>query len=590
MTIYKTSDSSLSGYEREDKEVRRNSPTGRKPHRKKKHTTSRRSPRPDQRRTRIQEKDPDLKKGVEADPDLSLNYKHSSLRSFSRIAFRISIGAVPPEVMSQYFSSIPVLKDFLVILKGISEKLKNEYLIFLESKYGFSGFKQVYDDVNDEHGPPLMEIGDYPDSQREEIETINTGVLNEVKKGKLEQKKKYKITDFNNIKKLLNKISKDYESSTPIFKAGIRETIKSALEKEYDYPKPFIDFHIANPDSLEDLSQNLTNLENTGQISIPDVSDKQKLLAFLALASLHKSLEENPVNPDWTKMSAKIQELVNNVVNEFEYMESLNMLMKQYDANSKRLMADIEKDIEDDLDDDDVDVQLPENSGLFSFLQNWEKETDDVLEGFDEWIGEVKDFESELNDISKEISKNRPHFWTELSKAYLKYFEKNHPEKVPAILRLSTGSQSSNDKSILKMRKTAEYHGTKIQGNPDGVTNTGWKSIDKRYIGSIHHKSILDTARSMLKDGPWFEYSWRGGSVDAPVRAALDIAIATADESIYQSKIDAPTYEYLLNKLASWEYDLFSDTSLNMPKSPNKRKASNVSIYDEMVEFASFIK
>jgi hypothetical protein len=137
--------------------------------------------------------------------------------------------------------------------------------------------------------------------------------------------------------------------------------------------------------------------------------------------------------------------------------------------------------------------------------------------------------------------------------------------------------QSSNKGSLyrgISMPRTAAYHGVLMQGHPNGPTNSGWNSIDKRYINKSHLDAIIASAKKMLKDNPWFEYNWGGGSNDAPFRAALDLAIYTADNNSYQSKIDAPTYEKLLNRLASWDYDTFEDTVLNMPKDPKKRKAS----------------
>lgn len=137
--------------------------------------------------------------------------------------------------------------------------------------------------------------------------------------------------------------------------------------------------------------------------------------------------------------------------------------------------------------------------------------------------------------------------------------------------------QSSNKDSVyrgLYMPRNAAYHGVLMQGHPNGPTNSGWNSIDKRYIDRSHLDSIIASAKKMLKDNPWFQFNWGGGRPDAPFRAALDLAIHTADSNSYQSKIDAPTYEKLLNRLASWDYDTFEDTVLNMPKDPKKRKAS----------------
>lgn len=107
--------------------------------------------------------------------------------------------------------------------------------------------------------------------------------------------------------------------------------------------------------------------------------------------------------------------------------------------------------------------------------------------------------------------------------------------------------------------KTAAYHGIVQQGHPSGPTNTGYKSTDKRYFGKTEFDSIVAHAKELLKTD-WLKYSWDGGAEDAPVRAALDLAIHMADSNVYQSKIDAETYNMLLARLTKSKVDLFSET------------------------------
>ncbi len=134
--------------------------------------------------------------------------------------------------------------------------------------------------------------------------------------------------------------------------------------------------------------------------------------------------------------------------------------------------------------------------------------------------------------------------------------------------------------------KTSTYHGIVQQGHPTDSTNTGWKSLDKRHFGEKHYDSILKSAKSLLDDD-WLKYNWDGGSPDAQVRAALDLAIHTADSSLYQSKIDVETYDMLLNRLANWGHDTFSDTLL--PMKAKSRTAMNRS-YHEVVRIANDIR
>lgn len=138
-----------------------------------------------------------------------------------------------------------------------------------------------------------------------------------------------------------------------------------------------------------------------------------------------------------------------------------------------------------------------------------------------------------------------------------------------------TGATSYGVPSAMAGR-TATYHGVLDQrGNPTDPPNTGWKSLDKRYLGEEHFKSIVRHAKDLLDD-EWFKFGWEGGAEDAPLRAALDLSIQVSEGGIYQSKIDAETYDMLLNRLAGWGHDTFSDTVVPMKasKTGDKRSAS----------------
>jgi hypothetical protein len=106
--------------------------------------------------------------------------------------------------------------------------------------------------------------------------------------------------------------------------------------------------------------------------------------------------------------------------------------------------------------------------------------------------------------------------------------------------------------------KTAEYHGVLKQGHPSGPTNTGYKSIDKRYFGKKHYDSIISSAKEYLSDDWLKKEEWKDGAADARLRAALDLAILTADKNLYASKIDVETYNMLLARLSDSDEDLFS--------------------------------
>ncbi len=121
------------------------------------------------------------------------------------------------------------------------------------------------------------------------------------------------------------------------------------------------------------------------------------------------------------------------------------------------------------------------------------------------------------------------------------------------------------------MNHLATYHGVLIQTAP-AEAGPKWTSIDKRYLNDSHYKSILACAKEFLK-GDWITHSWDGGGPDSTFRAALDLAIATADGCMYQSKIDAPTYNILLDKLQNLGNDMMVDTLLPTKVAATTHKA-----------------
>jgi hypothetical protein len=129
--------------------------------------------------------------------------------------------------------------------------------------------------------------------------------------------------------------------------------------------------------------------------------------------------------------------------------------------------------------------------------------------------------------------------------------------------------------------KTAAYHGIVQQGHPSGPTNSG-SPPDKRYFGKSEYDSIVAHAKELLKTD-WLKYSWDGGAEDAPVRAALDLAIHMADSNAYQSKIDVETYNMLLARLTKSKVDLFSET-LVPEGGEGKRSASIMSQNNAAIE------
>lgn len=157
-------------------------------------------------------------------------------------------------------------------------------------------------------------------------------------------------------------------------------------------------------------------------------------------------------------------------------------------------------------------------------------------------------------------------------------------ERVSESFRASYGAGPDREMSV----KTATYHGVVDQKHPDGP-GPGWRSHDRRYFGKQHYDSIVASAKSILKED-WLKYGWDGAAEDAPVRAALDLAIHTADGSLYQSKIDVETYNMLLARVQGDKTDQFSETMLpNTEASPRSASAMS-NAFQNLLRTASEIR
>jgi hypothetical protein len=182
-----------------------------------------------------------------------------------------------------------------------------------------------------------------------------------------------------------------------------------------------------------------------------------------------------------------------------------------------------------------------------------------------------------IGDIGSFFRRRRPSVDPKAAVQALKDYAKEHygdlPEEMDTMFNGFQGKAASNGGVSIKdmTSKVATYHGTLQQGHPTNSTNTPWLSIDKRYLGEKHYKSIIKAAKLVL-DEDWMV--WEGGAPDAKFRAALDLAIHVADGNIYQGKIDPETYDLLLNRLAGWGHDNFSETVL--PSKAGSRSASTM--------------
>ena len=543
-------------------------------HKKKKRETPRRAPRKSQKKARLVEFDPDISS---SDNDLSLG------RRYSNIAIRISSAPVfinheDYNLVNKRFhsllTSLSIAADLAAKLKKTSHKLYESYeeTIKHASFDLMHDFKSILEYVKENPNPNpenpfFVTLNTFYTRPRKDIQEDNDRLFNWLSTENTAINQDYRLSFRLKIRDLIVKIKNDWEEGKSSWgkKASILRSIKDEIEIGFSYPKEFIEFFVTDPHNLEKVKEQLKEQEESirkngeiKKIDLPKNITDDDFVRFAALSSIYKSLCSNPMNPDFTKLYDSADEHTAAMYKEVRELKLLNEYMEKYLENMKKLIGDEDEDENGyEFGDYDKVVDIIDKSGTHAYSSVFD-----------------------LNNIKK---------------AYYDYFKKEGKgipkplmEKFGKASEKTASVQSSNKTGNDKMRKTAMYHGVLIQGGPDGPTNTGWKSIDKRYIGEKHYESILASARDMLKENPWFESNWHGGSSDAPVRAALDLAIATADGAIYQSKIDSPTYEILLNKLAGWEYDLMKDTVLNIHSNPKKRKASTD--YDLMLNDLKYLK
>lgn len=203
----------------------------------------------------------------------------------------------------------------------------------------------------------------------------------------------------------------------------------------------------------------------------------------------------------------------------------------------------------------------------------WEERTDDEIRDMERMVRELESLDGEDGAGGEDV----------------------RPEDFDALIdALSCDFATSYGADGGMSQRTGAYHGVRdVRGNPTDPPNTGWKSTDRRYFTEKDYDAIVRAASGLLKKDDWLAYGWDGGAEDAPLRAALDIAIQTVSDSVYQSKIDSETYDLLLNKLAKWGHDTFSDTVYPASRSAGQLMGSKMKQrqeYQDILKVASDLR
>jgi len=582
------SDSSLSPSEKEEKEVERL--IGRKPAPSRK-SAPRKGPKFDNRRKRMKTDDSDTKSG---DKDLSM--KNSSLADLAlRVFISTTIAADEPdkfEDILKYPGRIHDNESFEYKYKYVVDKLEKldpEKLKLFKNTYDIPFGKYIkekkWDIIDFELGKALSYIKKEEKSKKspeeileekvenkkdiskkkkdlffkfkrvspklaEEFENteLNEEKLDEIKSDALDGKLRNKLSKTNDVGEILSLVERRWpEGSSLSF--GIKYNILNALNDRIEDMGDSIptwlyaSFFKTSPD-VEELHNKIIENSEHGSDSFNKIRPGD-LLTFATIASLFQKLSKNP-NVDAKNLSLKkdIDVVRKQIESESELISDTQAFMKAWDQAAEQFKTHEGK--EGWKWDDGHGKLLKSVESLFN-LKNEEKKS------------EVDPFLLMEN------------FRDKITKKYGK-LPKEAENMYNGLMRKS--KQASNKASVSGPMsvKTATFHGLVEQGHPSGPTNTGYKSYHKRYFGKPQYESILKFAKELL-DEDWFKYGWDDGSIDAQQRAALDISIQTGDDNLYQSKIDAETYDMLLNRLAGWGHDSFSETVFPVEKG-SRRSAS----------------
>lgn len=579
---------------------------------------SRRGPKFDNRKRRITEDDKDLNiKTVEGDRDLSLNYKYSTEDILSFIAVRVAADLKP---------LMAAIKAYAKDLDSISRSIGDAFRSHAQSFYiepaedGSSGFK---------------------DDGLSDIQTRHT----RFKQLRKDLSKYLAKADVAGIVQAVGSNWPNGDESD----YGSRAAIIGALKKAIDsIPIPEslkIPFLRKNVKEFVNDKEFIQKILNSSRTKSSSKIDEKLIPRFAQLAAAYQMVSSNPNTVNASAMSNGIESLSENIMSQYEELNHLNAIMEdwhevisslRHEPQATAELGKSSKDYDDIISSIDtffkgekrlIDIGAyidemgeyakknyggvpPDLSSLFPGAEYREPEVsfdDDVNpEGKSIDLSEIEEIEARMELEGEDLERVVQHYvdllreaiqnqdTKEINKFLKELYRETQANLEEDIARIASQCvATSNEESVgrIMTSKTAAFHGLLDQkGNPVCPPNTGFKSYDKRFFGKDHYDSIIAVAKDYLKEG-WLTSGWDQGASDAPLRAALDLAIHTADNCLYQSKIDVETYNLLLNKLGSWGYDTFSDTLLPFKKNEGtNRRASMRPEHQVILKIANDIR
>jgi hypothetical protein len=287
--------------------------------------------------------------------------------------------------------------------------------------------------------------------------------------------------------------------------------------------------------------------------------DPDTLAKLSALSAALRIVRENPTAVDANKIDAAA---------------------KSFSATLRQRVSDIQE-LEDIVD------------SWFTAMSSIKHEEGGVRE-----LTGTKDLNKVISDLEGFLEDQKAVDPTRYMKELEHYSKSKYQDIPPEVEGMFDGfkrAAASNEKFQVGImaERIATYHGVvDVRGNPTDPPNTDYLSYPSRWFDDRHFDSILKHAKTLLAENDWIKYGWEGGAEDAQFRAALDLSIQTADNNLYQNKIDVDTYNMLLNRLAGWGHDTFSETVL--PMKAAKRSAASMirqtHEYQNLVRIASSLR
>lgn len=613
----------LSPSEKEDKKVDRlinkKAPQSRK-------YKTKRGPKYDNRKRRVTEDDKDLNiNTVEGDKDLSLNYKYSVDDVLSFIALHLASDLKPLEKAIQAYakdlrkSSIPISDQFLQFadlyymqpaMNGISQFEDDGLSDINDRRENYNKLRQTLSRQLTRSSPEaiISSIGStWPNGDEKDFGT-RAAIIGAVGKAidsiKLPESLKIPFLrnnskDFVNDKKFINRI---IESSKNQHGTKINEE----LVPRFAQLAAIYQSIVSNPQSIDmgKISKGVEGLSESISDQFQELSHLNTIMSVWheALASLkhepqkEAELGKSSSNYDdiissigsffhqgkkFIDINPYIEEMQKYALEKYGVSEDENLIPVDYDhdVNPESKPITLEDDDSGDINPDSKPVTFNEEEvpEIEASPVLDDKELEKVVQHYVDLLMESVDKKdtAQINKLLKELHHEVfPNLEEDISKVASRIIA------------------TSNERNLVGYMsvKNAAYHGVKDQsGNPVDPINTGYKSYDKRYFGKDHFDSILSVAQDFLKSD-WLTVGWDNGAPDAPFRAALDLSIHTADNCLYQSKIDTETYNLLLNKLAKWGWDTFSETLLSFKKTASVRGASMKPAHQAILKIANDIR